>query len=127
MVDLGLAIALGFNLVVGLVLIVTTVILWMSVSGKAAYLKNNPSQVSTCIEPIQSSEMPIAVVCTIANCLQMPLQDVAQEYVKDQQQRAALVLANFRKDSLTQYYLQKYPAKFITHGYIGEEMLVQKQ
>uniref|UniRef100_A0A7E4W958 DUF356 domain-containing protein n=1 Tax=Panagrellus redivivus TaxID=6233 RepID=A0A7E4W958_PANRE len=77
----------------------------------------------TALESINYSEIPISVIAVIADHMQISLDEVAQEYAKDAAQRKAVVLATFRKDPVTDRFIESFPSKFIQHGYVGEELL----
>lgn len=77
----------------------------------------------TALESINYSEIPIAVIAVIADHMQISLDEVAQEYAKDAAQRKVVVLQTFRKDPVTDRFIESFPSKFIQHGYVGEELL----
>uniref|UniRef100_A0A914ZAT5 Uncharacterized protein n=1 Tax=Panagrolaimus superbus TaxID=310955 RepID=A0A914ZAT5_9BILA len=77
----------------------------------------------TALESINYSEIPISVIAVIADHMQISLDEVAQEYAKDAAQRKVVVLQTFRKDPVTDRFIDSFPSKFIQHGYVGEELL----
>uniref|UniRef100_A0A914QV23 Uncharacterized protein n=1 Tax=Panagrolaimus davidi TaxID=227884 RepID=A0A914QV23_9BILA len=77
----------------------------------------------TALESINYSEIPISVIAVIADHMQISLDEVAQEYAKDAAQRKVVVLQTFRKDAVTDRFIDSFPSKFIQHGYVGEELL----
>ncbi|KAI6186947.1 hypothetical protein M3Y98_00188600 [Aphelenchoides besseyi] len=74
-------------------------------------------------ESLSYADVPIAITAIIGSHMQIPLEEIAAEYAKDALQRKSIVINTFRKDIVTETFLNSYQSKFMLQGYAGEELL----
>ncbi|KAK0417509.1 hypothetical protein QR680_013053 [Steinernema hermaphroditum] len=118
-------VGLGVNAAIILVGIITAVIAFLLIKRQGLEEINKAAAIfPTALESINYSEIPIGIVAVIADHMQITLEEVAAEYAKDAAQRKVLVLQTFRKDPVTDNFIENFPSKFIQHGYVGEELLL---
>uniref|UniRef100_A0AC34PZT9 Uncharacterized protein n=1 Tax=Panagrolaimus sp. JU765 TaxID=591449 RepID=A0AC34PZT9_9BILA len=118
--------AVGINLIVLITAIIVAVITLLMMKNKGVEEIHKAAAIfPTALESINYSEIPISIVAVIADHMQISLEEVAQEYAKDAAQRKVVVLNTFRKDPVTDRFIDTFPSKFIQHGYVGEELLQQ--
>ncbi|KAI6213900.1 hypothetical protein M3Y94_00206000 [Aphelenchoides besseyi] len=77
-------------------------------------------------ESLNYADVPIAVTAIIGSHMQIPLEEIAAEYAKDALQRKTIVINTFRKDVVTDTFLNSYQSKFMLEGYAGEQMLAAR-
>ncbi|TKR68493.1 hypothetical protein L596_024470 [Steinernema carpocapsae] len=117
-------VGLGLNATVIIVGVVTSIIAFFLIKRNGIEEINKAAAIfPTALESVNYSEIPIGVIAVIADHMQISLEDVAAEYAKDAAQRKVLVLQTFRKDPVTDNFIDNFPSKFIQHGYVGEELL----
>ncbi|KAI6189514.1 hypothetical protein M3Y97_00016900 [Aphelenchoides bicaudatus] len=120
-----LAYAAGiFHSALILVAIVLIKFLLTDIRKKAVGELNKMSAIlSTTTESLNFAETPVAAICLIANYMKIPVEEVAAEYAAEANNRKAIVTQTFRKDAVTDGFLSKYNSKFVSQGYLGEELL----
>lgn len=88
------------------------------------------------MEDLNYAEIPIAIIAVIAGYIKIPLEEVATEYFIALQRRSIVLQSRFsspffpitcalafKKDPISDSFIENFPSKFIQHGYAGEELL----
>ncbi|EFO28466.1 hypothetical protein LOAG_00010 [Loa loa] len=89
-------------------------------------LNNIATILPTALDSISYSEISVHIIAAIATCMKIPLNEIIKEYEEASVKRRFIALETFHSDSLTWKLIWKFPSKFVTYGYIGEELIIKE-
>ncbi|KAI6190672.1 hypothetical protein M3Y97_00143900 [Aphelenchoides bicaudatus] len=120
-VSIAVAVAVGVS-------VALTVILAFMAGCIAFYVKKTcvplaektASVLSTPMESLDFSQIPMSIIAVMAAQAKITLEDIGVEYANDASKRRTIVLQSFKKDAISDAFIDDYDSKFLQHGYVGE-------
>lgn len=73
---------------------------------------------------ITYAEIPFPLVAVIAHLYNLPLEQFQKLWMLENNQRCRKVVEVYKKDYLTTNFIEKFGSKYLRHGYVGCEALL---